>query len=317
MQMGLRAALLAALAIGVAVGGEDGAAVAVIACGRLAAESLFGFCVDSIRGAGAYAGPVYALTDRPECAPPGVTVVPVVVADGCRDNGSLLYKQLKMRLLDVAEERIVLYLDVDVVAGAPLAPLLAHAASVLSDAGSAVSILAYDERAVTRDARDESRLDAEPFHGGVFAVARGRSEGCLAAWAKSVRAAIVDRNLLADPTALKKSRVRDQPLLKRAVDEGFCVFAALPPDTLSKPTPASIDARAYAVLNHLSRSSRLKGKRNGHNITRAHLAKLGADLLDVRGRARSGNWWAAPRCPDLSPARHAPTVRLACTAEAR
>ena len=61
----------------------------------------------------------------------------------------------------------------------------------------------------------------------------------------------------------------------------------------------------------------LKGKRNGHNITRAHLAKLGADLLDVRGRARSGNWWAAPRCPDLSPARHAPTVRLACTAEAR
>ena len=77
-----------------------------------------------------------------------------------------------------------------------------------------------------------------------------------------------------------------QPLLKRAVDEGFCVFAALPPDTLSKPTPASIDARAYAVLNHLSRSSRLKGKRNGHNITRAHLAKLGADLLDVRGPAR-------------------------------
>ena len=91
---------------------------------------------------------------------------------------------------------------------------------------------------------------------------------------------------------MKRSSIRDQPLLAATIRDGACVVAPLPPATLSKPSRSTIEGGRYAVLNHLSRSSRLKGKRNMHNLTRAHLARLGADLLGVRG-AR-GNWWAAP-----------------------
>lgn len=152
----MRSALVVAVACAAATmaAADEAAAaasvgVAVIACGRLASEALFGMCVASIRGAGAYDGPIYALTDAPRCAPRGVVVVPVEVAAGCEDNGSLLYKQLKMRLLDVAataDRPVVLYLDVDVIAGAPLRPLLAFAARALDDSGA--SIAAYVRRSL-------------------------------------------------------------------------------------------------------------------------------------------------------------------------
>ena len=88
-----------------------------------------------------------------------------------------------------------------------------------------------------------------------------------------------------------------RPLLREAIDEGDCRVARLPPETLSKPTAASVAGGEYSVLNHLSRTSRLKGKRNQHNMTRFHLSKLGAELLGVRGSKRGGNWWAAEeRC---------------------
>ena len=220
--------LLAAAIMGAAAAAtpEPSVAVAVVACGRLAGEALFGMCVRSLRGPGAFAGAIYALTDRPACAPATTTVVavsaerdglfglecrrraakpsrppaqvPVRVEPRCQQGASILYKQLKMRLLDVVREDVVWYVDVDVVAGAPVGPLVAAALAAFRD----------------------------------------------------------------------------------------------PATTLSKPSRSTIEGGRYAVLNHLSRSSRLKGKRNMHNLTRAHLARLGADLLGVRG-AR-GNWWAAP-----------------------
>ena len=272
--------LLKLLALACIARASDDAAIAVIAMGELAEESLFGMCVRSIRERGALAGTVYAFTDKPRCAPRGVVVVPVRLEDRCDARaGSILYKQLKMRVLDVAAagpERVVLYMDADVVVGAPLAPLLATAVAAL--ATSPATLLAYEEADVTADVRDPARLAAEPYHGGIFAVARGKSEPCLAAWAARVldelrRAAAANRA----GARIKRSSVRDQPLLREIIESGACVFAPLPPETLSKPTPAAIDGARYAVLNHLSRTSRLKGKRNGHGITKAHHAKLGDD----------------------------------------
>lgn len=307
--------LLKLLALACIARASDDAAIAVIAMGELAEESLFGMCVRSIRERGAFAGTVYAFTDKPRCAPRGVVVVPVRLEDRCDARaGSILYKQLKMRVLDVAAagpERVVLYMDADVIVGAPLAPLLATAVAAL--AASPATLLAYEEADVTSDVRDPGRLAAEPYHGGIFAVARGKSEPCLAAWAARVldelrNAAAANR----EGARIKRSSVRDQPLLREIIESGACIFAPLPPETLSKPTPAAIDGARYAVLNHLSRTSRLKGKRNGHGITKAHHAKLGADLLGVRGAAAKEKWWMAPRCPDLAPEREAPPLVLDC-----
>ena len=71
--------LLAAAIMGAAAAAtpEPSVAVAVVACGRLAGEALFGMCVRSLRGPGAFAGVIYALTDRPACAPATTTVVAV------------------------------------------------------------------------------------------------------------------------------------------------------------------------------------------------------------------------------------------------
>ena len=307
--------LLKLLALACIARASDDAAIAVIAMGELAEESLFGMCVRSIRERGAFVGTVYAFTDKPRCAPRGVVVVPVRLEDRCDARaGSILYKQLKMRVLDVAAagpERVVLYMDADVIVGAPLAPLLATAVAAL--ATSPATLLVYEEAEVTADVRDPGRLATEPYHGGIFAVARGKSEPCLAAWAARVldelrRAAAANR----EGARIKRSSVRDQPLLREIIESGACVFAPLPPETLSKPTPAAIDGARYAVLNHLSRTSRLKGKRNGHGITKAHHAKLGADLLGVRGAAAKEKWWMAPRCPDLAPEREAPPLVLDC-----
>ena len=127
--------LLKLLALACIARASDDAAIAVIAMGELAEESLFGMCVRSIRERGAFAGTVYAFTDKPRCAPRGVVVVPVRLEDRCDARaGSILYKQLKMRVLDVAAagpERVVLYMDADVIVGAPLAPLLATADAAL------------------------------------------------------------------------------------------------------------------------------------------------------------------------------------------
>ena len=71
--------LLAAAIMGAAAAAtpEPSVAVAVVACGRLAGEALFGMCVRSLRGPGAFAGAIYALTDRPACAPATTTVAAV------------------------------------------------------------------------------------------------------------------------------------------------------------------------------------------------------------------------------------------------
>ena len=198
-------------------------------------------------------------------------------------------------------------------AEASLDGFLEDAYALAALATSPATLLVYEEAEVTADVRDPARLATEPYHGGIFAVARGKSEPCLAAWAARVldelrRAAAANR----EGARIKRSSVRDQPLLREIIESGACIFAPLPPETLSKPTPAAIDGARYAVLNHLSRTSRLKGKRNGHGITKAHHAKLGADLLGVRGAAAKEKWWMAPRCPDLAPEREAPPLVLDC-----
>ena len=63
-----------------------------------AMEALFGICVAALRKKGEYSGPVYALTDRPGCAPDDVTVVPVSTdRDKCGAIRvhSLLYKRAR------------------------------------------------------------------------------------------------------------------------------------------------------------------------------------------------------------------------------
>ncbi len=177
--------LLAAAIMGAAAAAtpEPSVAVAVVACGRLAGEALFGMCVRSLRGPGAFAGTIYALTDRPACAPATTTVVavsaerdglfglecrrraakpsrppaqvPVRVEPRCQQGASILYKQLKMRLLDVVREDVVWYVDVDVVAGGPVGPLVAAALAAFRD--PATTLAAYDEAAVTADAHDRTR----------------------------------------------------------------------------------------------------------------------------------------------------------------
>ena len=204
----------------------------------------------------------------------------------CQQGASILYKQLKMRLLDVVREDVVWYVDVDVVAGAPVGPLVAAALAAFRD--PATTLAAYDEAAVTADAHDRTRPLREPYHGGVFFAHRTRSARCLRAWGARVAAAIP-----AHGRAVKRSSIRDQPLLAATIREGACVVAPLPPATLSKPSRSTIEGGRYAVLNHLSRSSRLKGKRNMHNPGRGPTSRGWAPTCWAS--AGRGNRWPRRR----------------------
>jgi len=232
-----------------------------ISFGQTTTESILNVSVATLRGVGEFGGAAYVVTDQPRCAPP--TTTPLLVdLEGCRSMGTILYKYFKTKLLDVVprRHRLLLYMDVDILVGGPIARVLAAVRPFANGEGKA-HVVGIAER--------------NHWHGG-FAILRRdahdpatTSAPCLEAWGREI---------------LKDHGNSDQVALRRAVESGSCVYAPLQGGLFGWPTGTSIRAREYSVLNHFTRTGRLRGH---HGVTKADL-----DAVDIiPGGARPG-WYA-------------------------
>jgi len=202
-----------------------------ISFGQTTTESILNVSVATLRGVGEFGGAAYVVTDQPRCAPP--TTTPLLVdLEGCRSMGTILYKYFKTKLLDVVprRHRLLLYMDVDILVGGPIARVLAAVRPFANGEGKA-HVVGIAER--------------NHWHGG-FAILRRdahdpatTSAPCLEAWGREI---------------LKDHGNSDQVALRRAVESGSCVYAPLQGGLFGWPTGTSIRAREYSVLNHFSAS---------------------------------------------------------------
>jgi hypothetical protein len=237
-------------------------AVVYIAMGLGAEEALFSYSVRNLRERGQYRGEVYVITDRPTCAPLGTIVVSVP------PTGPLLeprlpnqttvpmrpvtyYKTHKMQIFDHLPARVTyaLYIDMDVIPGAPIAKLLDERDRLGKSTNwrkgtPNADMLMFRERRFRGTVRSRGRVTkGEPFHGGVWLVRRGISDGCLARWL----AIVLDTQRL-----VPLKTVRDQISLGSAVSERECHPAALSENYLrTVVVTAREDIRA---LEHVTRT---------------------------------------------------------------
>lgn len=246
-------------------------AVVYIAMGPVASEAIFPHSYATLRGAGAWRGDVYVVTDRPDCAPAGARIVRVPSALNASMGAVNYYKSLKMQLLALLPRNVsvVCYLDADILIGAPLAPLLAESAR-LQRRGSNESMLMFKE----------GHAPDMPFHGGVLVLARGRSERCLAAWL--ARLARRDQEAKGRP-------VRDQRAFGEVTRLGLCRVGTLPRALRGRVSPAAIERGGeWSIVNHITRTGRMQG---AGGIGARHIAAVGEQLLGLSAEAAAAGRW--------------------------
>ena len=153
--------------------------VVMIAGGDLALIYEVAVSVEALRKWGGYSGAIHVVKDRPDCfrelerVDDKVFIIPLPLGVGTKKNKVRRFKSVKMTILEIVDSDYVLYIDTDVVVTDSLAPFL-NRVEKARDTSKASVFLFEQER--------QTGYQEEYFHSGVFAVARGRSEGCMAAW---------------------------------------------------------------------------------------------------------------------------------------
>ena len=151
--------------------------------------------VESLRKNGLFQGTICILTDRPGAFHHCNNVSTVLVGP---TTDPMQIKAWKARLLSVIASEIVLYLDVDILVGAPLYTLLECAQSVKGNK----TLACFDHTSTGGTSR-------KPYHMGAFIVWKGRSEGVLSRWG----AAIESGRFKYDQDAAQAVMVRDELLI--------------------------------------------------------------------------------------------------------
>ncbi|KAG8458282.1 hypothetical protein KFE25_001574 [Diacronema lutheri] len=284
-------------------------AVVYVAMGRAVREAVFVYSVRNLRLRGGYSGDIYVVTDKPACVPRGARVIysPPSTAPEVQGTGHPLpqphrvpaedvsrsitrisyYKSHKMRLLQLLPAKVMyaLYLDIDVVAAAPITQLLAERHRLDPPrarrdgvaAGSAART-AHPDLLMFREVRyrsgrvgaDERVVQTEPFHTGALLLRRGTSDGCLGAWLN-----VTVRNALRDPT----KHVRDQAAFGEAVAAGACTPGEL--SVLYLRTVAVTRREDLRPLQHVTRTGLMVKK----GLSDADWYAFGQVLLGINGTA--------------------------------
>lgn len=265
-------------------------ALAYIAMGVVASEAIFAHSVANARVRGEFDGPVFVVSERAECVPPGAVHVPTLPPLPGPINADVDFKRHKMRLLQLlpASVEVVLYVDADVLVARPLAPFLReHAPRLRAGGHLRTQMLMFPEIG------GRSGL---PWHGGIFMLRRGVSEPCLAMW---------EASLIAAARAQPQERLHDQAALGDGLlaDPSACAIEAFPPEHLCKPEVELIQRGGpYATFVHVTRNGRLPvmgvfGEQ--HNLTNGLLQELGRQLLvtHVPGGGSAGRPTPAPTAP--------------------
>lgn len=248
----------------------DGVALAYIAMGKAARESIFAYAVDSARRTGGWRGEIFVVTDQPACAPNGTVVITALNRSTSAPtlHRVVHYKTHKMRLLELLPPRVrhVLYLDLDILVGAPLHPLLEERRRLdwqpaEGQPGEKPHLLMVRQ------------FSKEPWHTGAILLRRNLSEACLDAWRL---------RLLGDKHAYTKWGSRDQVALKRVSKLGsnksHCRVGELRREYLIFPRPRRIESGGpWPELVHVTRTGRLH---LAYGLSKEHLQLMGAVLLE-------------------------------------
>ena len=177
------------------------------------------YLLDTLRRHGGWCGPIHVATDRPDAYAGLEGVHPERTAGG----DDLAAKLLKTSILEWVPARRVLYLDVDVLVGGPIAPFLA----AIDGFWREHTIALFRERSTP-----------EPFHCGLFAVDRDVSGDLLARWR----------------AGLGPDRRRDQVAFAAAARQGDVQL--LDDRFLHFPTPASYRNGTRATFVHVTFTGR-------------------------------------------------------------
>lgn len=212
--------------------------------------------IETLRSAGDFSGPIHILTDNPE----QFRGLPAITTTLTTNPGAdlLEIKKLKTGLLDIVDAEYVLYLDVDVLVGAPLrdwfnkveAPLADYAAATFPQAGK----------------------EGEPFHTGVMLLTRRASKD-LAAWREVLDSGHFDR---------------DQPAFAAAVTPSNIYIMS--DDDLLFPSRVDMEAETIRTFVHITFTGRQTG--TPPSVLRRYLRR-GLVVEQLPSNCRLSVIWAA------------------------
>ena len=184
--------------------------------------------IESLRRIGEFAGPIYLATDRTD-AYEGLDGVHAIAST--RPHDTLEAKRHKTTVLDWIPEGDVLYLDVDILMGAPLAPAIAAARR----GDKPLAVFPQPDR------------EGQPYHGGVVFVRRGAAAGdALDRWRREIDSGRHHRDQLALGAALHPEDVE-----------------TLPVELLLFPGAESFANGEYRTFNHITMTATQRGTSPG------------------------------------------------------
>jgi hypothetical protein len=181
-------------------------AVALIALGEIAGSPVLDLSLRNLREKGGYWGPVYVLTDRPECLSSSMLFrVEVLRLEEDADGraGQQRARLTKCRVLELLPETAnsILYLDADILVSGNLGSFWDEMRRSWSSADEGAALALFPD-SLSYTWGECAGCDA--FHTGVIGMVRGRSEGCLHEWCER----------------LEQADGTDQSALQSVVEEG-------------------------------------------------------------------------------------------------
>jgi hypothetical protein len=156
-------------------------AVVMIAASSMAADKMVDMSIASVRRYGNWRGPIYVLTDRPDCFDASAKEFGVTVVSIPEMLNILEIKALKMSLFEYLPEDLkgVLYVDVDIVVTRDLDDFLFDSEQKIN------RMRGKFDMAMFLDAAGHYVgfcSGCEKWHSGVIIMRRGQGSGCLAKW---------------------------------------------------------------------------------------------------------------------------------------
>lgn len=157
--------------------------IAMIAASSMAADKMVDYSIASIRKYGNWKGPIYVLTDRPECFSNTASEYDVTVVTIPTAASIIEIKANKPKLMSLVPlgADTVLYLDVDIMVTKDLSEFLFDAENLIQAKGSNFDFAMFLDAAGHYVGFCSG---CEKWHTGVIVLRRQSGGDCMAAWQK-------------------------------------------------------------------------------------------------------------------------------------
>ena len=155
--------------------------IAMIAASAMASDKMVDYSIASIRKYGNWKGPIYVLTDRPDCFSATAKEYDVTVVTIPKPESIIEIKSYKPKLMSLLpdEATTVLYVDVDIMVTKDLAGFLYDTENLIQTKGSKFDFAMFLDAAGHYVGFCSG---CEKWHTGVIVLRRGMGGECMAEW---------------------------------------------------------------------------------------------------------------------------------------